>query len=83
MQVKGVHYPLIIHSGRILELQTPKWGNNGVTVGAACTLSTLKDEMERTVREMEAEKAKGYRALLQTLQCLAGKQIRNMAVRTP
>ncbi|KAJ8003641.1 hypothetical protein DPEC_G00150440 [Dallia pectoralis] len=78
-QVKGFQYPVILYGGRILELQTIKWGRNGVTVGAACTLSTLKDEMMRTVRKMEAEQTKGYQALLQTLQCLAGKQIRNMA----
>uniref|UniRef100_A0A8C7NC32 xanthine dehydrogenase n=1 Tax=Oncorhynchus kisutch TaxID=8019 RepID=A0A8C7NC32_ONCKI len=51
----------------------------GVSMGAVCTLSSLKEEMERAVREMEAERTRGYQALLQTLQCLAGKQIRNMA----
>uniref|UniRef100_A0A4W5RKR3 Aldehyde oxidase 5 n=1 Tax=Hucho hucho TaxID=62062 RepID=A0A4W5RKR3_9TELE len=52
----------------------------GVSVGAVCTLSSLKEEMEMAVREMEAERTRGYQALLQTLRCLAGKQIRNMAV---
>uniref|UniRef100_A0A4W5RKQ3 Aldehyde oxidase 5 n=1 Tax=Hucho hucho TaxID=62062 RepID=A0A4W5RKQ3_9TELE len=51
----------------------------GVSVGAVCTLSSLKEEMEMAVREMEAERTRGYQALLQTLRCLAGKQIRNMA----
>uniref|UniRef100_A0A8C7RBF0 Aldehyde oxidase 5 n=1 Tax=Oncorhynchus mykiss TaxID=8022 RepID=A0A8C7RBF0_ONCMY len=51
----------------------------GVSMGAVCTLSSLKEEMERAVREMEAERTRGYQALLQTLRCLAGKQIRNMA----
>ncbi|KAL1021809.1 hypothetical protein UPYG_G00018350 [Umbra pygmaea] len=79
MQVKGVHYPVIIYGGRISELLTLKWSINGVCVGAACTLTTLKEEIERNVREMEAENTKGYQALLQTLQCLAANQIRNMA----
>jgi excinuclease UvrABC nuclease subunit len=49
-------------------------------MGAVCTLSSLKEEMEKAVREMEAERTRGYQALLQTLQCLARKQVRNMAV---
>uniref|UniRef100_A0A8C4ILU3 2Fe-2S ferredoxin-type domain-containing protein n=1 Tax=Dicentrarchus labrax TaxID=13489 RepID=A0A8C4ILU3_DICLA len=53
---------------------------NSLTVGAACSLSTLQKEVEKVVVETEEEKTRGYRALLQTLRCLAGKQIRNMAV---
>lgn len=48
-------------------------------MGAACSLSALKEELEKAVAEMEEERARGYRLILQTLQCLAGKQIRNMA----
>uniref|UniRef100_A0A8D3EAD5 Aldehyde oxidase 5 n=1 Tax=Scophthalmus maximus TaxID=52904 RepID=A0A8D3EAD5_SCOMX len=55
------------------------WGENGLTVGAACSLSVLKEELEKAVAEMEEERARAYRLILQTLQCLAGKQIRNMA----
>uniref|UniRef100_A0A4W5P4Z6 Aldehyde oxidase 5 n=1 Tax=Hucho hucho TaxID=62062 RepID=A0A4W5P4Z6_9TELE len=78
--LKGVHHPLIIYAGRVSDLRTVTWGKDGVSVGAVCTLSSLKEEMERAVREMEAERTRGYQALPQTLQCLAGKQIRNMAV---
>ncbi|XP_029612223.1 aldehyde oxidase 5 isoform X1 [Salmo trutta] len=79
MQLKGVHHPLIIYAGRVSDLHTVTWGKDGVSMGAVCTLSSLKEEMERAVREMEAERTRGYQALLQTLRCLAGKQIRNMA----
>uniref|UniRef100_A0A674F2S0 xanthine dehydrogenase n=1 Tax=Salmo trutta TaxID=8032 RepID=A0A674F2S0_SALTR len=81
MQLKGVHHPLIIYAGRVSDLHTVTWGKDGVSMGAVCTLSSLKEEMERAVREMEAERTRGYQALLQTLRCLAGKQIRNMAVK--
>uniref|UniRef100_A0A4W5RW46 Aldehyde oxidase 5 n=1 Tax=Hucho hucho TaxID=62062 RepID=A0A4W5RW46_9TELE len=69
------------HSTRniLSHLHTVTWGKDGVSVGAVCTLSSLKEEMEMAVREMEAERTRGYQALLQTLRCLAGKQIRNMA----
>ncbi|XP_067116672.1 aldehyde oxidase 5 [Osmerus mordax] len=79
MLLKGVYHPLVIYSGRISELKSLGWGKNGLNVGAACTLSNLKEELQRVVGEMEMEKTKGFQALLQTLQCLAGKQIRNMA----
>uniref|UniRef100_A0AAZ3QFJ1 xanthine dehydrogenase n=1 Tax=Oncorhynchus tshawytscha TaxID=74940 RepID=A0AAZ3QFJ1_ONCTS len=80
MQVKGVHHPLTIYAGRLFVIYLLcVYVHAGVSMGAVCTLSSLKDEMERAVREMEAERTRGYQALLQTLRCLAGKQIRNMA----
>ncbi|XP_056157552.1 aldehyde oxidase 5 [Lampris incognitus] len=77
--LKGVHHPLVIYAGRVSELSTLTWGKTGLSIGAACTLSTLKEELERATGEIEEGRSKGYLALLQTLQCLAGKQIRNMA----
>uniref|UniRef100_A0A8C4NZL2 Aldehyde oxidase n=1 Tax=Dicentrarchus labrax TaxID=13489 RepID=A0A8C4NZL2_DICLA len=79
MLLKGVYHPLVIYAGRISELKAVTWGETGLTVGAACSLSTLQKEVEKVVVETEEEKTRGYRALLQTLRCLAGKQIRNMA----
>ncbi|XP_030627213.1 aldehyde oxidase 5 [Chanos chanos] len=79
MIVKGVLHPLIIYGGRISELRTIKWGNNGVTVGSACSLSTLKEVLQTAVSELDPNKTRVYQALLQPLLCLAGKQIRNMA----
>ncbi len=52
----------------------------GVTVGAGCSLSVLKDVLLQGIEELGTEKSRVYQALVQTLQCLAGKQIRNMAV---
>ncbi|XP_028281008.1 aldehyde oxidase 5 isoform X2 [Parambassis ranga] len=79
MLLQGVHHPLVIYAGRVSELAAVTWGKDGLTVGAACSLSRLKEEVEKAVAKMEEAKARGYRALLQTLQCLAGRQIRNMA----
>lgn len=52
----------------------------GITVGAGCSLSVLKDVLLRGIEELGPEKSRVYQALVQTLQCLAGQQIRNMAV---
>uniref|UniRef100_A0A9J7X092 Aldehyde oxidase 5 n=1 Tax=Cyprinus carpio carpio TaxID=630221 RepID=A0A9J7X092_CYPCA len=51
----------------------------GVTVGAGCSLSVLKDVLLQGIEELGPEKSRVYQALVQTLQCLASKQIRNMA----
>ncbi|KAJ8393801.1 hypothetical protein AAFF_G00057160 [Aldrovandia affinis] len=79
MFVKGAYHPVLISPGRVLELHIVKRVKNGVILGAACTLSMVKDELERAVQELDQEKSKVYQTLLQTLRCLAGKQIRNMA----
>uniref|UniRef100_A0A8C2FD45 Aldehyde oxidase 5 n=1 Tax=Cyprinus carpio TaxID=7962 RepID=A0A8C2FD45_CYPCA len=79
MNLKGTVHPLVIYGGSIPELRTIKWRNNGVTVGAGCSLSVLKDVLLQGIEELGPEKSRVYQALVQTLQCLASKQIRNMA----
>ncbi|XP_031414418.1 aldehyde oxidase 5 [Clupea harengus] len=79
MMLKDVHHPLIIYAGGLSELSRIKWTDHGLTVGAACSLSLLKETLEAAVRRLEPEKARVYQALVATLRCLAGKQIRNMA----
>uniref|UniRef100_A0A9J7ZHD3 FAD-binding PCMH-type domain-containing protein n=1 Tax=Cyprinus carpio carpio TaxID=630221 RepID=A0A9J7ZHD3_CYPCA len=78
-QEEGTVHPLVLYGGSIPELRTIKWRNNGVTVGAGCSLSVLKDVLLQGIEELGPEKSRVYQALVQTLQCLASKQIRNMA----
>lgn len=49
-------------------------------MGAACSLSQLKETLEAAVETLKPERIRGFKALVATLRCLAGKQIRNMAV---
>ncbi|XP_072306445.1 aldehyde oxidase 5 [Eucyclogobius newberryi] len=79
LQVKGQHSPLLIYAGRVTELSRVEWSKNGLSIGAGSSLSRLKGELERAVQQTEEELSAGFRALLLTLQSLAGKQIRNMA----
>lgn len=51
-----------------------------MTVGAGCNLSVLKETLMQGIQDLGPEKSRIYQALVETLQCLAGKQIRNMAV---
>uniref|UniRef100_A0A4W5RP18 xanthine dehydrogenase n=1 Tax=Hucho hucho TaxID=62062 RepID=A0A4W5RP18_9TELE len=76
MQVKGIHHPLIIYAGRVSDLHTVTWGKDG-RFRSVFIVRSLK--LLFSFSEMEAERTRGYQALLQTLRCLAGKQIRNMA----
>ncbi|KAJ0009400.1 hypothetical protein NQD34_001102 [Periophthalmus magnuspinnatus] len=77
--VKGQISPLLIYAGRVSELSRVEWSKDGLTIGAGNSLSRLKGEMQKAVQRTEEEQNMGYKALLQALQCLAGKQIRNMA----
>lgn len=49
-------------------------------MGAACSLTVLKDTLNNAVSCLPVEKTKLYRALLQQLKTLGGAQIRNTAV---
>ncbi|OPJ76220.1 hypothetical protein AV530_004003 [Patagioenas fasciata monilis] len=53
---------------------------SGLTVGAACNLSLVKDILTNAISELPEEKTKVFRAVLQQLRTLGGEQIRNVAV---
>uniref|UniRef100_A0A8C9WQ13 Aldehyde oxidase 5 n=1 Tax=Scleropages formosus TaxID=113540 RepID=A0A8C9WQ13_SCLFO len=59
------------------------WAIAGVTFGSACSLSEVKEELQGAVGRLDPEESRVFQALLNTLRCLAGKQIRNMAVSLP
>uniref|UniRef100_A0A8C5QBI9 xanthine dehydrogenase n=1 Tax=Leptobrachium leishanense TaxID=445787 RepID=A0A8C5QBI9_9ANUR len=79
MKLKGVFHPVLISAGRIAELFVVKCTDHGLSVGAACTLSMLKESLNDAVSHLPQEKTKIFRALLQQLKTLAGQQIRNVA----
>uniref|UniRef100_A0A8C1ZMV7 Aldehyde oxidase 5 n=1 Tax=Cyprinus carpio TaxID=7962 RepID=A0A8C1ZMV7_CYPCA len=69
-----------IHPSKLFLNNGKSWKNHHcVTVGAGCSLSVLKDVLLQGIEELGPEKSRVYQALVQTLQCLASKQIRNMA----
>ncbi|KAH0621628.1 hypothetical protein JD844_023150, partial [Phrynosoma platyrhinos] len=51
----------------------------GLTLGAACSLSLMKDILTNIVSLLPREKTEIFHALLQQLKHLGGQQIRNMA----
>jgi len=52
----------------------------GLTLGAACSLSLVKDVLTDAISEFPEEKTKVFCAVLQQLRTLGGEQIRNVAV---
>ncbi|XP_053140097.1 aldehyde oxidase isoform X2 [Hemicordylus capensis] len=79
MKFKGVFHPLIISPTRILDLYVVEHTENGLILGAACSLTLVKDILTKAISELPAEKTKIFCALLQQLKTLGGQQIRNVA----
>ncbi|XP_056392196.1 aldehyde oxidase-like isoform X2 [Hyla sarda] len=79
IKFKGVFHPVIISIERIPDLNIVKHAKDGISIGAACTLSILKDTLVEAVSQFSEEKTKIFRVLLQQLKTLAGQQIRNVA----
>lgn len=52
----------------------------GLTLGAACSLSLVKDILTNAIAEFPEEKTRIFCAVLKQLRTLAGEQIRNVAV---
>uniref|UniRef100_A0A8C0VUG1 aldehyde oxidase n=1 Tax=Cyanistes caeruleus TaxID=156563 RepID=A0A8C0VUG1_CYACU len=51
----------------------------GLTLGAACSLSLVKDILTNAIAEFPEEKTRVFCAVLQQLRTLGGEQIRNVA----
>lgn len=52
----------------------------GLTLGAACSLSLVKDILTNAIAKFPEEKTRVFCAVLQQLRTLGGEQIRNLAV---
>ncbi|XP_076008116.1 aldehyde oxidase 6 [Genypterus blacodes] len=79
IKFKGVLYPLIISPTRVLELFEVSVTEQGVWVGAGCSLSHVLSVLRNVVGQIPGEKAELFRALIQQLRNLGGEQIRNVA----
>ncbi|KAM4627027.1 aldehyde oxidase 2-like isoform 1-T1 [Discoglossus pictus] len=79
MKFEGVFYPVIISPVRIPELFAVSSSNQGITIGAACTLAQMKTLLSEAASNLPKEKTETFRTLIKQLSTLAGEQIRNMA----
>ncbi|KAI1237061.1 hypothetical protein IHE44_0014316 [Lamprotornis superbus] len=79
MKFRGVFHPFLIAPARIPDLNVLKYTNDGLTLGAACSLSLVKDILTNAIAELPEEKTRVFCAVLQQLRTLGGEQIRNVA----
>ncbi|XP_068824571.1 aldehyde oxidase 2 [Capricornis sumatraensis] len=79
MRSKGHFHPILLSPARISELNVVSKTNDGLTIGAGCSLAHVKDILAERVSELPEEKTQTYRALLKHLKSLASQQIQNMA----
>ncbi|CAH2306010.1 aldehyde oxidase [Pelobates cultripes] len=74
-----MYHKKLIHLAFVLRRWLRMEGWEGISVGAACTLSMLNEMLYDAVSQLPEEKTKIFRVLLQQLKTLAGQQIRNVA----
>ncbi|NXU77916.1 AOXA oxidase, partial [Oreotrochilus melanogaster] len=79
MKFKGVLHPVVIAPARIPDLNVVQYTDDGITLGAACSLSVVKDILTSAIAELPEEKTKVFCAVVKQLTTLGGEQIRNVA----
>ncbi|XP_056303800.1 aldehyde oxidase 6 [Danio aesculapii] len=79
MKFKGIFHPIIISPTRVPELFKVNHRSEGVCVGAGCSMSDLKNVLERSINNFPPENTHTFRALLQQINLVGGQQIRNVA----
>ncbi|KAM6178134.1 aldehyde oxidase 2 [Rhynchocyon petersi] len=79
MNSQGHFHPVLLSPVRISELSAVSRASDGLTIGAGCSLTQVKDILAEMVSSLPEEKTKTYQALLKHLKSLGGQQIRNMA----
>uniref|UniRef100_A0A672VE12 Aldehyde oxidase 1 n=1 Tax=Strigops habroptila TaxID=2489341 RepID=A0A672VE12_STRHB len=80
MKFRGVFHPVVIAPARIPDLNVVKYTEDGLTLGAACSLSVAKDVLTNAISEFPEEKTKVFCAVLKQLRTLGGEQIRNVSL---
>ncbi|CAN2388442.1 acting on CH or CH2 groups [Pristimantis euphronides] len=79
VKFKNLSYPVIIAPSAIAELNAVESTEAGIRFGAACSLATLGDVLQKAVSDLPPYKTEVFRAVLEQLRWFAGQQIRNVA----
>ncbi|KAI4874106.1 hypothetical protein NFI96_007919 [Prochilodus magdalenae] len=79
IKFKGVIHPIILSASRVRELFEVTQNPEGVSIGAGCSLSTVRRVLEKCVSALPADHTQTHAALLDQLSHVAGEQIRNVA----
>lgn len=76
---KGLVYPVLIGVSSVPELNSIKISDDGLVVGASCTLTELLDAFRGSVKKRPPHETSACSAFIEQLRWFAGTQIRNVA----
>lgn len=79
MKFKGAKYPVLIGTTHVLELNQVEVTPEGVSVGAAVTLSKVMEAFKGLITTMPPSQTSTLRAVVEQLRWFAGPPIRNAA----
>lgn len=79
MKFKSMLYPTMICPAWIPELTSVEHGPEGITFGAACSLSCMEKVLGEAIAELPAQKTEVFKGVLEQLRWFAGKQIKSVA----
>lgn len=79
MKFKNKLFPVIVCPAWIPELNSVEHGPEGITFGAACTLSFMEKTLQAAVAELPAQKTEVFKGVLEQLRWFAGKQVKSVA----
>ncbi|XP_037552441.1 xanthine dehydrogenase/oxidase isoform X2 [Nematolebias whitei] len=79
VKFKNMVYPVILAPAFIPELNAVTHTEDGISFGAACTLSHMAAVLRQAVRTLHPHQSEVFLAVLEQLRWFAGQQIRNVA----
>nr|XP_019575613.1 PREDICTED: xanthine dehydrogenase/oxidase-like [Rhinolophus sinicus] len=80
MKFKNKLFPVIVCPAWIPELNSVEHGPEGITFGAACTLSSVEKTLQEAIAKLPAHKTEVFKGVLEQLRWFAGKQVKSVAV---
>uniref|UniRef100_A0A3P9KBT9 Xanthine dehydrogenase/oxidase n=1 Tax=Oryzias latipes TaxID=8090 RepID=A0A3P9KBT9_ORYLA len=79
VKFKNMVYPVILAPAFIQELNAVTHKEDGITFGAACTLSHMGEVLRKAVETLPPHQTQVFLSILEQLRWFAGQQIRNVA----
>lgn len=79
MKFKNRLFPIIVCPAWVPELNAVEHGPEGITFGAACSLTLMEKTLTEAVVKLPAHKTEVFRGVLEQLRWFAGKQVKSVA----
>lgn len=78
-RLKRLHYPVLISTTHVPELNMLNVKDDGIEIGASVRLSNLLSVLKEIVKERASSKTSACKAFIEQLKWFAGTQIKNVA----